>query len=72
MILLGEIANGAMIRMRMEGRWWCSSERNIWRLCVVRWRLSESGRTNPSSNKGSGSSTNKQRTANPPSTFEDS
>lgn len=30
-----------------------------------------SGRTNPSSNKGSGSSTNKQRTANPPSTFED-
>ncbi|KAL0802789.1 hypothetical protein Bca101_057965 [Brassica carinata] len=28
-------------------------------------------RTNPSSNKGSGSSTNKQRTANPPSTFED-
>ncbi|CAN6857914.1 unnamed protein product [Brassica oleracea] len=29
------------------------------------------GRTNPSSNKGSGSSTNKQRTANPPSTFED-
>ncbi|KAG2314851.1 hypothetical protein Bca52824_017973 [Brassica carinata] len=34
MILLGEIANGAMIRMRMEGRWWCSSERNIWRLCV--------------------------------------
>ncbi|KAL0854582.1 hypothetical protein Bca101_059734 [Brassica carinata] len=30
-----------------------------------------SGRTNPSSNKGSGLSTNKQRTANPPSTFED-
>ncbi|KAH0903016.1 hypothetical protein HID58_042519 [Brassica napus] len=30
-----------------------------------------SGRTNPSSNKGSGSSTNKQRTANPPSSFED-
>ncbi|CAN6920962.1 unnamed protein product [Brassica oleracea] len=30
-----------------------------------------SGRTNPSSNKGSGSSTKKQRTANPPSTFED-
>ncbi|CAN6932168.1 unnamed protein product [Brassica oleracea] len=30
-----------------------------------------SGRTNPSSNKGSGSSTNKHRTANPPSTFED-
>ncbi|KAL0854439.1 hypothetical protein Bca101_059591 [Brassica carinata] len=30
-----------------------------------------SGRTNPSSNNGSGSSTNKQRTANPPSTFED-
>ncbi|WZZ08325.1 hypothetical protein YC2023_094246 [Brassica napus] len=30
-----------------------------------------SGRTNSSSNKGSGSSTNKQRTANPPSTFED-
>nr|ABD65163.1 hypothetical protein 40.t00048 [Brassica oleracea] len=30
-----------------------------------------SGRTNPSSNKGSGSSTNKQRTTNPPSTFED-
>ncbi|KAL0876315.1 hypothetical protein Bca101_026020 [Brassica carinata] len=30
-----------------------------------------SGRTNPSSNKGSSSSTNKQRTANPPSTFED-
>ncbi|KAL0654859.1 hypothetical protein Bca4012_075443 [Brassica carinata] len=30
-----------------------------------------SGRTNPSSNKGSGSSTNEQRTANPPSTFED-
>ncbi|CAN6998942.1 unnamed protein product, partial [Brassica rapa subsp. trilocularis] len=30
-----------------------------------------SGRTNPSSNKGSGPSTNKQRTANPPSTFED-
>ncbi|KAL0702306.1 hypothetical protein Bca4012_058428 [Brassica carinata] len=30
-----------------------------------------SGRTNPSSNKGSGSSTNKQRTANPLSTFED-
>ncbi|KAL0758628.1 hypothetical protein Bca101_074778 [Brassica carinata] len=30
-----------------------------------------SGRTNPSSNKGSDSSTNKQRTANPPSTFED-
>ncbi|KAL0885550.1 hypothetical protein Bca101_009533 [Brassica carinata] len=30
-----------------------------------------SGQTNPSSNKGSGSSTNKQRTANPPSTFED-
>ncbi|CAN6837442.1 unnamed protein product [Brassica oleracea] len=30
-----------------------------------------SGRTNPSSNKDSGSSTNKQRTANPPSTFED-
>ncbi|CAN6856767.1 unnamed protein product [Brassica oleracea] len=30
-----------------------------------------SGRTNPSSNKGSGSSTNKQRSANPPSTFED-
>ncbi|KAL0702435.1 hypothetical protein Bca4012_058557 [Brassica carinata] len=30
-----------------------------------------SGRTNPSSNKGSGSSTNKQRTANSPSNFED-
>ncbi|CAN7062233.1 unnamed protein product, partial [Brassica oleracea var. botrytis] len=30
-----------------------------------------SRRTNPSSNKGSGSSTNKQRTANPPSSFED-
>ncbi|WZY85471.1 hypothetical protein YC2023_031855 [Brassica napus] len=30
-----------------------------------------SGRTNPSSNKGSVPSTNKQRTANPPSTFED-
>ncbi|KAF2579816.1 hypothetical protein F2Q68_00005571 [Brassica cretica] len=30
-----------------------------------------SGRTNPFSNKGSGSSTNKQRTANPPSSFED-
>ncbi|CAN6819353.1 unnamed protein product [Brassica oleracea] len=30
-----------------------------------------SGRTSPSSNKGSGSFTNKQRTANPPSTFED-
>ncbi|CAN6912437.1 unnamed protein product [Brassica oleracea] len=30
-----------------------------------------SGRTNPSSNKGSGSYTNKQCTANPPSTFED-
>ncbi|KAG2275279.1 hypothetical protein Bca52824_057834 [Brassica carinata] len=30
-----------------------------------------SGRTKPSSNKGSGSSTNKQCTANPPSTFED-
>ncbi|KAG5384361.1 hypothetical protein IGI04_035831 [Brassica rapa subsp. trilocularis] len=30
-----------------------------------------SGRTNPSSNKGSGPSTNKQRTTNPPSTFED-
>ncbi|CAN6988730.1 unnamed protein product, partial [Brassica rapa subsp. trilocularis] len=30
-----------------------------------------SGRTNPSSNKGSGPSTNKQHTANPPSTFED-
>ncbi|KAH0910974.1 hypothetical protein HID58_034295 [Brassica napus] len=29
-----------------------------------------SGRTNPSSNKGSGPFTNKQRTANPPSTFE--
>ncbi|KAH0914630.1 hypothetical protein HID58_029076, partial [Brassica napus] len=30
-----------------------------------------SGRTNPSSNKGSGPSTNKQHTANPPSTFKD-
>ncbi|KAG2267079.1 hypothetical protein Bca52824_074158 [Brassica carinata] len=30
-----------------------------------------SGRTNPSSNKGSGSSTSEQRAANPPSTFED-
>ncbi|KAL0774328.1 hypothetical protein Bca101_039479 [Brassica carinata] len=30
-----------------------------------------SGRTNPSSNKGSGTSTNKQQIANPPSTFED-
>ncbi|KAG2321505.1 hypothetical protein Bca52824_014718 [Brassica carinata] len=41
MILLDKIANEAMIRMRMEGRWWCSSERNIWRLCVVRWRKRE-------------------------------
>ncbi|KAJ4910332.1 Uncharacterized protein Rs2_04953 [Raphanus sativus] len=31
----------------------------------------KSGRTNPSSNKGSGSSTNKQRTATQPSSFED-
>ncbi|KAG2311685.1 hypothetical protein Bca52824_023242 [Brassica carinata] len=58
--------------MRMEGRWWCSSERNIWR--CMRGEVAtkaRSGRTNPSSNKGSSSSTNKQRAANPPSTFED-
>ncbi|KAL0677907.1 hypothetical protein Bca4012_005888 [Brassica carinata] len=42
---------------------------NLWHDFVV--TKTRSGRTNPSSNKGSGSSTNKQRTANPPSTFED-
>ncbi|KAL0863737.1 hypothetical protein Bca101_042855 [Brassica carinata] len=42
---------------------------NLWHDFVA--TKARSGRTNPSSNKGSGSSTNKQRTANPPSTFED-
>ncbi|CAN7111268.1 unnamed protein product [Brassica rapa subsp. narinosa] len=42
---------------------------NLWHDFVV--TKTRSGRTNHSSNKGSGSSTNKQRTANPPSTFED-
>ncbi|CAN7000108.1 unnamed protein product [Brassica rapa subsp. trilocularis] len=42
---------------------------NLWHDFVV--TKTRSGRTNPSSNKGSGPSTNKQRTANPPSTFED-
>ncbi|CAF2130924.1 unnamed protein product [Brassica napus] len=42
---------------------------NLWHDFVV--TKTRSGRTNPSSNKGSVPSTNKQRTANPPSTFED-
>nr|VDC61270.1 unnamed protein product [Brassica rapa] len=41
---------------------------NLWHDFVV--TKTRSGRTNPSSNKGSGPFTNKQRTANPPSTFE--
>ncbi|KAL0715454.1 hypothetical protein Bca4012_064776 [Brassica carinata] len=42
---------------------------NLWHDFVA--TKARSGRTNPSSNKGSGSSTNKQRTANRPSAFED-
>ncbi|KAL0802570.1 hypothetical protein Bca101_057746 [Brassica carinata] len=42
---------------------------NLWHDFVA--TKARSGRTNPSSNKGSGSSTNKQRTANSPSNFED-
>ncbi|KAL0716477.1 hypothetical protein Bca4012_065799 [Brassica carinata] len=42
---------------------------NLWHDFVA--TKARSGRTNPSSNKGCGLSTNKQRTANPPSTFED-